>query len=646
MDQEIRACDVLVIGSGAGGLSAAYTAAREGLEVVLIESADRFGGTTAYSGGGALWYPANPVLRREGTKDTVADALRYYQAVVGARTPPELQETYVRGGSAVIAYLEQDQNFQFLPLAWPDYFEELPGAQTTNARQIIPAPLNATDLGGWHEVLRNTLDTDRLGAPAPELIVGGRALVARFLLALSAYDTASLLLNTALVSLDTDAGSVTGAVVDHAGQQGVIRARRGVVLAAGGFEQHASMRRRHGVPGAPKDSMGAPTNTGAAHRAAIAVGASVDLMDQAWWAPGIVQPDGGAVFTLDFPAGIFVNSSGTRFMNESAPYDRAGRILIEQLPEEDRVPRFWFVYDDRAGAMPPAGIPMVSLVAREAYERAGLWHTADSIPALAELIGVPPPALSETVARFNQLVAAGADSDFQRGATVYDCFFHEGARPLTPITEGPFHAAAFGLSDLGTKGGLRTDASGRVLTEADGVIPGLYATGNTMAAPSGEAYPGGGNPIGTSLLFGHLAALDLAGMPSDTQTPGPDTETVQAAVRRYLDAVSSGSGASIAALYAPTATVEDPVGHPPVRGIADIAAFYAGLDANDAVHAVLTDEVRVAGPRAVIPLTITLTRAGQQTVIRPVNVMTLDREARITSMRSFYGAGNMTLPRD
>lgn len=150
--------------------------------------------------------------------------------------------------------------------------------------------------------------------------------------------------------------------------------------------------------------------------------------------------------------------------------------------------------DGRRGRLPPSR----------------LWHTADTLHDLSEAIGVPSAQLTATIERFNKQAAAGADEDFGRGDEAYDRVFTEGASPLVPIDTPPYHAAAFGVSDLGTKGGLRTDARARVLTADDSVIPGLYAAGNTMAAVSGTTYPGGGNPIGASMLFSHLAALDMA----------------------------------------------------------------------------------------------------------------------------------------
>lgn len=517
-----REVDVVVVGSGGGGMTGAYTAAREGLEVFLVEATDRFGGTTAYSGGGGVWFPANPVLQRAGVDDTVEDALEYYRAVVGDRTPSTLQETYVRGGAGLIEYLESDELFEFVAYPWPDYFGAAPKARTDGYRHIVPSPLPTAEIGELRDVLRETLDAERLGAALPDPLVGGQSLIGRFLRALAGGPKTTLWRNSPLVELVADGGEVVGAVVERTEEGQTyrlrIRARRGVLLAAGGFERNDEMRTAYGVPGVARDTMGPDGNVGAAHRAAMAVGADVDLMDQAWWSPGLTHPDARSAFALGFTGGIFVNAEGRRFVNESAPYDRLAREVIRQLPPGERTLRFWMIYDDRDGEVPPVQAPNVAFSPAEEYRAAGLWHTAGTLAELADEIGVPAAELEASVARFNTMVEAGEDGDFHRGREAYDRSFSGGRLPLVPIEKGPFHAAAFGLSDLGTKGGLRTDVSARVLGTDGEVIRGLYAAGNTMAAPSGEVYPGGGNPIGTSMLFSHLAVLDMAGSADATRT--------------------------------------------------------------------------------------------------------------------------------
>lgn len=504
--------DVVVVGSG-GGIAGAYTAAREGMSVALLEATDRFGGTTAYSGGGGMWYPCSPVARRAGVDDTLESAFDYFRRVVGDRTSAELQRAYVDGGARLIEYLECDGDLEFAELPWPDYYGAVENARADGRRHIVPTPLPASDLGPLADSVRGPLDVDRLGAEPPDVLVGGRALVGRFLKALMRHPHVTVYRNTALRGLIADAdGAVAGVVADHDADGGTlrIRARRGVLLAAGGFEHNQQMRDQWGVPGRAEDTMGCPGNTGATHTAAIGLGAEVDLMDQAWWSPGLAHPDGRAAFALWFTGGIFVNQAGRRFVNESAPYDRLARSALTQLDSGALTLPFWMIYDDREGEVPPVKATNVSMVDTARYRDAGLWRTADTLEELALLLGIDPKALSDTVSRFNTMVAAGADSDFGRGDEPYDRAFSGGQLPLVPIDQPPFHAAAFGVSDLGTKGGLRTDTCARVLDHSGRPIPGLYAAGNTMAAVSGTTYPGGGNPIGASVLFSHLAAMDMS----------------------------------------------------------------------------------------------------------------------------------------
>ncbi|MBX7448223.1 FAD-binding protein [Mycolicibacterium sp. 3033] len=512
--------DILVAGSGAGGVAGAYTAAREGLDVVLVEASETFGGTTAYSGGGGMWFPCNPVLQRAGygaePADTIDDALEYYNAVVGDRTPAALREAYVRGGAPLIEYLEADDQLKFSLLPWPDYFGRAPKARADGMRHIAAKPLKVAAAPDLRELIRGPLDTDRLGHPQPDdYFIGGRALIARFLIALRRYPHAQTVLGTALTDLVVEDGRVVGAVVTDAQGSRRIRARRGVLLAAGGFEHNDQMRERYGVPGSSRDTMGPPSNGGLAHLAGIAAGAATDLMDQAWWSPGLIHPDGTAAFALWFTGGIFVDDQGRRFANESAAYDRLGRAVLTAMADGTVTLPYWMVYDDREGTVPPVKAPNVSMVDTDRYVDAGLWRTADTLEGLAKAIGVPADALVETVRRFNDFARHGVDEDFDRGGEPYDRAFSGGASPLHPIERPPFHAAAFGVSDLGTKGGLRTDAAARVLDTTGAVIPGLYAAGNTMAAPSGTAYPGGGNPIGTSMVFSHLAVLNMTGEACD-----------------------------------------------------------------------------------------------------------------------------------
>jgi 3-oxosteroid 1-dehydrogenase len=246
--------DVIVAGSG-GGLVGAYTAAREGLSVMVVEATDEFGGTTAYSGGGGMWFPCNPALQRAGSDDTLDAAFAYFHAAVGDRTPVELQRTYVYGGTDLITYLEQDAHFEFDVLPWPDYYGRLPHARLDGLRHTVSKPLPAERLGELAQRIRGPLDRERLGAETPKYLVGGRALIGRLLSAITAYPNVSLHLNSPLVELVTSNDGVVGAVVEQDGRRRAIRARAGVLLAAGGFESNPALRQRFGVPGDARDTM-------------------------------------------------------------------------------------------------------------------------------------------------------------------------------------------------------------------------------------------------------------------------------------------------------------------------------------------------------------------------------------------------------
>ncbi|WP_300682935.1 FAD-binding protein [Nocardioides sp.] len=502
-------CDMLVVGSGGGALTGALIAASRGLRVIVAEASEYFGGTTAYSGGG-MWLPLNAVLRRDGNVDSAEAVAEYFHSIVGDRTPRDLQDAFLDNGAPLVDELEKLEPMAFQQLPWPDYFGAAPSA-SAHGRHIIPQPLTPEELGALRDVLRPPLGVERAGQELPPHVGGGQALIGRLLLALDRFDNVTLLANATCDELLVDGGRVAGAVVETAEGRVRINAAKGVLIAAGGFERNQELREQYGVPGNERDSMGAPANVGKALTAALAVGADTDLMDQAWWSPGITHPDGTSSFSLWLTGGIFVDGQGRRFVNESWPYDRLGRAIIDLMDAGEMSLPFWFVYDDRDGVTPPVRATSVPVGDAADYQAAGLWHSADTLEELAATIGVPAQTLVETVARFNELAAAEKDDDFGRGDEPYDRAFSGGKSPLVPVEKGPFHAAAFGISDLGTKGGLRTDAAARVLDAQGQVIEGLYAAGNSQAAVSGYVYPGGGNPIGACMVFSYLAALDMAG---------------------------------------------------------------------------------------------------------------------------------------
>ncbi|MDP5181893.1 FAD-dependent oxidoreductase [Blastococcus sp. BMG 814] len=500
--------DVVVVGSGAGALTGAFVAAAGGRSVVVLEATDRLGGTSAYSGA-ACWLPGTQVQERAGIGDSTEAARTYLRALIGEGTAAH-QDAFVEHAPALVEFLERDPAIAFEWRPFPDYFAA-PGRMDAG-RAINPLDLPAAELGDLAALVRPPVDRDRAGrdharsAPLSQ----GRALIGRLLLA---YVRAGGEIRTGarVTDLLTDDGRVVGVVAMTADGPVEVRARHGVLLAAGGFERNTAMRAAHGVPGAAEWSM-APAEAAAGEPigAAVALGAATDLLDQAWFCPGILHPDGSAAFTLGFRGGLIVDGHGHRYADESLPYDRMGRQMAAAA---DRVPS-WLIFDSRTGG----DLPAISLppLPADAHLAAGTWVCAGTLEDLARQIGVPAGALTATVDRFNGFAATGVDEDFARGDDPYDRFFAAGDGPnpcLVPVDTAPYYAARLVLSDLGTKGGLRTDAHARVLRADGDAIPGLYAAGNTSASMAGPVYPGPGVPIGTAMVFSSLAVRDMTGAP-------------------------------------------------------------------------------------------------------------------------------------
>jgi 3-oxosteroid 1-dehydrogenase len=511
-DQE---CDVLVVGSGGGALAAALTAATSGLRTVVIEKTDLFGGTTAYSGGG-MWIPLNPANARAGLVDSADLVERYLDATVGTARR-QLRDAYLAAGPGIIADLEASPWLEFEWRPFPDYFCEVPGALPAG-RSIYALDFDATGHEKVLENLRQPLSAERGGwrEPAPT-VIGGRAFLSRLLVALSETDTV-LQRHTALESLVTEDGRVVGAEARAGDELVRIRAERGVLLAAGGFEQDPDLRRRYQSPLGADWTLGAPGNTGGPLRAAVAAGADTELLEECWWAPGFLLPDQTVAFRLferGKPGGLMVNGAGLRFANESWPYDRLGRAMVEgHAGGISHIP-CWFVVDqahvDRYGF---AATRPGREIGPEWFDSGAITKAA-SLGDLAGAIGIPGAALAATVEEFNRFAEAGTDEQFHRGESDFDRFFGDatqGSNPnLGPVSTPPFYAWKVMPADLGTKGGVRCDGSARALREDGSVLPGLYAAGNTMASWTNHCYPGPGSPIGSSVVFGVLAVRNMAG---------------------------------------------------------------------------------------------------------------------------------------
>ncbi len=294
----------------------------------------------------------------------------------------------------------------------------------------------------------------------------------------------------------------------------MLRARHGVLVAAGGFERSAELRARwQQMPTADWSASHPDTGSGDAVRMFERVGARLDLLDQSWWCPATLFPNGHAAFTLGFRSGIIVDATGRRFANELLPYDQMGRRMHARITD-GAGDEFWCVFDDAEAG----GYPAICVPAPDADElrAAGLWHTAASIGDLAAATGLDPEALAESVERFNALAERGRDTDFGRGEDPYGRFFLGASTPgecLRPLPGGRLHAVRLVLGDLGTKGGAVIDTNGAVLDTTGCPIPGLYAAGNSSASVSGEAYPGPGVPLGSGMTMAFRAVAHMAGEP-------------------------------------------------------------------------------------------------------------------------------------
>jgi 3-oxosteroid 1-dehydrogenase len=542
---------VVVVGSGAAGMTAALTAAHQGLSAVVIEKTGYFGGSTARSGGG-LWVPGNDVLRKAGVRDTPEQAGVYLAHVAGECVSPARQRALLEHGPAMLAFVRATTpvDFAWVP-NYSDYYPEAPGG-LAQGRSVEPVPLDGRVLGSelahlcppyipapdGMTVTQAEYRWLSLGTRHPRAVLATARVLSRLarsrLLrqrtlslgqALAAGLRAGLLtqrvpvrLETPMTGLQVEDGRVTGVRVTRNGQPALIRARRGVLLAAGGFERNEQMRQRYQrQPIGTQWTVGAAGNTGDAIMAGQAAGGALELMDDAWWGPSIPL-SGGPFFCLaerSLPGCILVNGAGQRFVNESAPYVDAVHAMYDgHTPDNPHIPA-WLIIDQRyRNSYVFAGLPPRRPLPRRWYA-AGAVFRASGLGELAGQIGIDGEALVKTVTRFNEFAQAGRDEDFHRGDSAYDRYYGDPrCRPnpnLAPLTRPPFYAVQIVPGDLGTKGGLRTDERARVLREDGTAIAGLYAAGNASAAVMGHSYAGAGATIGPAMTFGYIAAMDLAG---------------------------------------------------------------------------------------------------------------------------------------
>ncbi|HSV41299.1 MAG TPA: 3-oxosteroid 1-dehydrogenase [Nocardioidaceae bacterium] len=542
--------DVLVVGAGGAGMTAALAAADQGLETLLIEKSEYFGGNTARSGGG-VWVPGNYALKAAGVEDTVEAQKLYLDSIVGDDVPKVRRDTFIDRGPEMMDFVRDRTpvRFSWVP-NYSDYHPEQPGGRA-GGRSVEPVPLDGRVIGDELKRLHPpytkapanmvvtqanfrwiSLGMRTMRGPMTMFKVFLRRMLA-IVLGRKMFGMGNALTiglrkglmdagvpvwyGARLTELVIEDGRVVGAIVEKDGSTQRIRARQGVILGSGGFEKNLEMREKYQPRPTSTDwTTGAPTNEGDGILAGIAAGAETAFMDDAWWGPTIPLPRGPwfCLAERNLPGSIMVNAAGKRFMNEALPYVEAVHEIYQgEATGVQHVP-CWMIIDQRyrnrylfAGLGPRQPFP-------GRWYKHGTLFKGDSLEALAEQIGVPSEALSETVGRFNGFATTGIDEDFHRGESAYDKYYSDPTVKPNPslhtIDQGPFYAVKIVPGDLGTKGGLVTDERGRVLRQDGSVIDGLYAAGNASAAIMGHTYAGPGATIGPAMLFGYLAALDIA----------------------------------------------------------------------------------------------------------------------------------------
>lgn len=543
-----RVVDVVVVGSGAGGLTAALTAAVDGADVEVLEKADLLGGTSAWSGG-MPWVPRNSHMPEVDATDSREEALEYINGLTEQRAhDPSLIERFVDEAAGAIDFLEAHSAVRLtVTRAWSDYFADRPGGKLSG-RSLEPLPMDSPGiLGAWHDKVRDSPhiprltqdemaalgsqralpvdETGKVPAGAEELIarrerdqvrVMGPALISGIVRGL-VDEGVTLTTGTPVTRLVVEDGAVVGVEADDHGATVRIGARRGVVLASGGFEWNedlvlAYLGSPHKLPLSP------PTNVGDGLVMGLEIGAAVGNMSNAVAFPATYDehstyegaPIGNLATPRADPGVVGLNKHGRRFVNEGITYMDIAKVHAEYDPVSATYPNEgpgWWVFDESV-----RGRHIISDFAPGAPTPTWV-KTADTLEGLAAEMDLDPAVLVEEIERFNGHVEAGVDPDFHRGEIWWEGYQTEGPQPgrhLAKVETGPFYALKMYDGILGTVGGLRIDADARVLRQRGGVVDGLYAVGNVAAGIFGQVYPGGGSTLGPGITFGHLAGRHAA----------------------------------------------------------------------------------------------------------------------------------------
>lgn len=557
--------DLVVVGSGAGAMTAANVAADKGLRVLVIEKAGEYGGTSALSGGG-IWIPCNSHFKAKGGKDCPEQAWTYLRNAIGDDIDEPRVRAYLNKAPEMVEWLEQNTRVRYaVAEKYPDYYPHLEGS-LPGGRSLDPELFDLSVLKdelrhlrqpsrgnllmgkiswtsrqahvamsksrGWRlmiiwMILRYKLDfmwRKKVGEQRDRRAALGSSLIASLRASLMDRDV-SLWLNTNFVELIEEDGRVCGVVVECEGKkQQRIRARKGVILGAGGFEQNPELREKYLPKPSAVNWSTTPegANTGAALEAGQKLGAATALLDWAWWTPSFLVPGEnkaqGIFAERAFPGAIVVNGLGLRFVNEAAPYLEFVTAMYADNEETNgrTIPSYVvfgakFRFNYAMGPLMPAQVMPDGRLNKAWLNR--LYFKADTLEELASQIGVDVAGLQETVKKVNKYSGTGVDEDFDRGGNVFDRYYGDSnvaPNPcLAPVAKGPFYAMPIQAGDIGTKGGLLTNERAQVVKPDGCVIAGLYAIGNTSASVMGTTYPGAGGTLGPAMTFGYIAALDV-----------------------------------------------------------------------------------------------------------------------------------------
>jgi 3-oxosteroid 1-dehydrogenase len=542
-------------------MTAALCCKQLGLAAVVLEKSELYGGTSAVSGGG-VWIPCNDQMAAAGVPDSDAEAMTYLKHLTCGEVPQGRLEAYVRNAREMVRHMARTFGVKFEAVArYPDYFPDQPGGKP-GARTMEPAVVDAAELGDefqrQREPFRGTLVMGKVAMSQVEAhtlfgrgpgwvgltmklmwnyftdrawrrktwrdrrLTLGQALVGSLRRAMLKNDV-PILFETGLESLITEQGRVTGVIVTQKGRTLRLGARRGVILATGGFESSQPMREQFLPRPTQADWTAAPRlNAGDGIRAGKAAGAATGFMNLTWGAPTVLVPGAASASALfverSLPGCIVVNKAGRRFVNEAAPYTEfVYAMYAEQQKSGGAIPS-WLVFDGRfrksypCGPLLPASIQPDGKLPAEWADK--VYFKADTLDQLAQKTGVDAAGLKDSVDKLNVFAQAGVDAEFGKGGNAFDRYYADPKiRPnpcLAPLVAAPFYAMPLYPGEIGTKGGLVTDERARVLREDGSAIPGLYAVGNCSAAVMGRTYAGPGATLGPAMTFAFLAARDVA----------------------------------------------------------------------------------------------------------------------------------------